>query len=107
VDWAEVHHDVCVLNGEGNVLGRRRIADSFADPEVGMKRVVSMPTVVVLPAPLGPSKPKILLVAAVRLNSSTARKSVPAYTLVRRAVRIMTSAVALTALGEDSIILKF
>ena len=30
VDWAEVHHDVCVLDGEGNVLGRRRIADSFA-----------------------------------------------------------------------------
>ena len=30
VDWAEAHHDVCVLDGEGNVLGRRRIADSFA-----------------------------------------------------------------------------
>ena len=30
VDWAEVHHDVWVLDGEGNVLGRRRIADSFA-----------------------------------------------------------------------------
>ncbi|MHB8380627.1 MAG: IS110 family RNA-guided transposase [Acidimicrobiales bacterium] len=30
VDWAEAHHDVCVLDGEGNVLGRRKIADSFA-----------------------------------------------------------------------------
>jgi hypothetical protein len=30
VDWAEAHHDVCVLDGEGIVLGRRRIADSFA-----------------------------------------------------------------------------
>lgn len=29
VDWAEAHHDVCVLDGEGSVLGRRRIADSF------------------------------------------------------------------------------
>ena len=29
VDWAEAHHDVCVLDGEGTVLGRRRIADSF------------------------------------------------------------------------------
>ena len=68
---------------------------------------MSMPAVVVLPAPLGPSKPKILPAAAVRLNSSIAGKSVPAYTLVRRAVRIMASAVALTVLGEDFIILKF
>jgi hypothetical protein len=30
VDWAEAHHDVCVLDGEGNVLGRRKIRDSFA-----------------------------------------------------------------------------
>ena len=30
VDWAEAHHDVCVLDGDGNVLGRRRVGDSFA-----------------------------------------------------------------------------
>jgi hypothetical protein len=30
VDWAEAHHDVCILDGEGKVLGRRKIADSFA-----------------------------------------------------------------------------
>jgi Transposase/Transposase IS116/IS110/IS902 family len=30
VDWAEVHHDVCVLSDEGRVLGRRRIADTLA-----------------------------------------------------------------------------
>jgi hypothetical protein len=29
VDWAEAHHDVCVLDGEGKVLGRKRIADSL------------------------------------------------------------------------------
>jgi Transposase/Transposase IS116/IS110/IS902 family len=27
VDWAEVHHDVCVLDGAGSVLGRRRVSD--------------------------------------------------------------------------------
>ena len=30
VDWAEAHHDVCVLNTEGKVLGRKRIADTLA-----------------------------------------------------------------------------
>ena len=27
VDWAEAHHDVCVLDGEGQVLGKRRITE--------------------------------------------------------------------------------
>ncbi|MHB2029216.1 MAG: IS110 family RNA-guided transposase [Acidimicrobiales bacterium] len=30
VDWAGAHHDVCVLNADGQLLGRRRIADSLA-----------------------------------------------------------------------------
>jgi len=30
VDWAEAHHDVCVLDSEGRVLGRRKIADTLA-----------------------------------------------------------------------------
>src|ERR1035437_281395 len=30
VDWAEAHHDVCVVDIEGRVLGRRRISDSLA-----------------------------------------------------------------------------
>ena len=28
VDWAEDHHDICVLDQTGDVLGKRRIADS-------------------------------------------------------------------------------
>jgi hypothetical protein len=30
VDWAEAHHDVCVLDAEGKVLGRMKVADTFA-----------------------------------------------------------------------------
>ena len=30
IDWAEEHHDVCVLDSEGRVLGRRRIPDTLA-----------------------------------------------------------------------------
>ena len=30
VDWAEVHHDVCVLGEEGQVLGKRRVAEGVA-----------------------------------------------------------------------------
>lgn len=30
IDWAEVHHDICLLNGDGRVLARRRIADGLS-----------------------------------------------------------------------------
>jgi len=30
VDWAEVHHDICVMDQDGAVLGRRRLPDSVA-----------------------------------------------------------------------------
>ena len=29
VDWAEAHHDVCVLDDEGTVLARKRVDDSL------------------------------------------------------------------------------
>jgi transposase len=29
IDWAEAHHDVCLLDAEGMVLGKRRIADGL------------------------------------------------------------------------------
>jgi hypothetical protein len=28
VDWAEDHHDVCVMDLQGHVLAKRRVADS-------------------------------------------------------------------------------
>src|SRR5580704_16146700 len=56
-----------------------------------MTRVVSMPAVVVLPAPLGPSRPKISPGWTLRLRASTALKSVPGYCLVRSTVRMMSS----------------
>jgi len=30
VDWAEAHHDVCVMDEEGTVLARKRVADSLS-----------------------------------------------------------------------------
>ena len=30
IDWAEDHHDVCVVDGDGQVLGRRRISDTLS-----------------------------------------------------------------------------
>src|ERR1019366_6802455 len=30
VDWAEAHHDVCVLDEGGDVLARKKIPDSLA-----------------------------------------------------------------------------
>jgi len=43
-----------------------------ACPEVGRTRVVRTPTVVVLPAPFGPSSPKTSPRRTVKLNPSTA-----------------------------------
>jgi hypothetical protein len=50
---------------------------TFAVPDVGTTLVVSIPAVVVFPAPFGPSSPKISPRRTVRLSESTARKSVP------------------------------
>ena len=30
VDWAEAHHDVCVMSEDGRVLEQRRVGDSVA-----------------------------------------------------------------------------
>ena len=30
IDWAEAHHDVAVMDGDGRVLGRRRIDTGVA-----------------------------------------------------------------------------
>jgi 2-keto-3-deoxy-galactonokinase len=30
VDWGEAHHDLCLLDQDGNVLAARRIADGLA-----------------------------------------------------------------------------
>jgi transposase len=30
IDWAEAHHDVCVMDAEGRVLGKARVADGVA-----------------------------------------------------------------------------
>ena len=30
VDWAEAHHDLCILDADGDLLAKRRIADSLA-----------------------------------------------------------------------------
>src|SRR5438270_3009718 len=62
-----------------------------ARPEVGMTMVVNIPPVVVLPAPLGPSRPKISPRRTSRLSWSTAGRSMPGYTLVRSDVRMTTS----------------
>src|SRR4051794_39602292 len=60
---------------------------TMARPPVGTTRVVSMPTVVVLPAPLGPSSPKISPSCTPRSRLSTALRP-PGYTLVRPSVVI-------------------
>src|SRR5262245_51908708 len=61
-----------------------------ARPLVGITRVVSMPAVVVFPAPLGPRRPKISPWCTSRSSSSTALRP-PGYTLVSCSVRITTS----------------
>src|SRR3954451_22738933 len=61
-----------------------------ARPLVGITRVVSIPAVVVFPAPFGPSSPKISPWCTSRSSSSTAFNP-PGYTLVSCSVRITTS----------------
>ena len=32
IDWSEDHHDVCVMNVEGRVLGKGRVPDGLQGP---------------------------------------------------------------------------
>ena len=64
---------------------------TWALPAVGTTRVVSIPAVVVLPAPFGPSSPKISPASMLRSRPSTALKSVPGYCLVRPSVRMIAA----------------
>jgi hypothetical protein len=61
-----------------------------AEPPVGMTRVVSIPTVVVLPAPLGPKSPKISPARTDSRRPSTARTPV-SYVFDSPSVRITAS----------------
>ncbi len=73
-----------------------------ARPPVGTTIVVSIPTVVVLPAPLGPSSPKISPLVSDRLRESTAFRP-PGYTFVSSSVRTTAAASAADALGVDAV----
>ena len=42
VDWAEDHHDVCVMAEDGTVLGKRRVPDSVAASAGSMRWWLSM-----------------------------------------------------------------
>src|SRR6478736_5964116 len=77
-----------------------------ARPDVGITRVVSMLAVVVLPAPFGPSSPKISPWNTVRFMPSTA-VTPPGYTFVRSVVWITSAApgvspLLLTTTSHDS-----
>ena len=99
VERVRLRDDADDLLGEGRVRDDVDPADR-GGAAVGMTRVVSMPTVVVLPAPFGPSSPKISPSRTVRSSPSTARTTAPRppKTLVSPTVRMTSS----DALGRDS-----
>ncbi|MGI0130076.1 MAG: IS110 family transposase, partial [Thermoplasmata archaeon] len=35
IDWAEAHHDVCLMDGSGTVLGKGRVGDGLE----GLRRI--------------------------------------------------------------------
>src|SRR3954447_23831308 len=74
-------------------LAMTSIPPTLADPLVGTTRVVSIPTVVVLPAPLGPRRPKISPRPTERSRPFTAA-ILPAKILVSPSVRMISAAPA-------------
>ena len=76
---------------------------THASPEVGITRVVSMPTVVVLPAPFGPSSPKTSPLCTERSSDSTTACTWPprpSNTLVSATVRMTPSSPPGRGLGS-------
>ena len=65
-----------------------------AVPVSGLASVVRIFTAVVLPAPFGPSSPKIVLSGTVKLSPSSARTP-PGYVLTRSSAAIASTVVLL------------
>ena len=81
VDDRVLEHDRAVGPGRDR-FGRDVVSVQRAEPDVGRTVVVSMPTVVDLPAPFGPSSPKTSPVATSKSIPFTA-STPPAQVLVR------------------------
>jgi transposase len=66
IDWAEAHHDVAIVDGDGQLVAKKRITD---DP-TGFAQLVELLTVagdsVDEPIPVAIETPRGLLVAALR-----------------------------------------
>ena len=66
IDWAETHHDVAIINNDGNLVAKKRIPD---DPE-GFSQLVEMLAEAgegaEAPVPVAIETPRGLLVAALR-----------------------------------------
>ena len=105
VEGVGLRHDADHLLGGGRAGATTSMPPTHASPDVGMTRVVSMPTVVVLPAPLGPSSPKISPLCTARSRSPTARTSPPrpSNILVSATVRMTPSSSAPAWLGTSEV----
>ena len=66
IDWAEGHHDIAVVDGDGRLVAKRRIKESPA----GLAELISMLAAAgddaVEPVPVAIETPRGLLVAALR-----------------------------------------
>jgi transposase len=66
IDWAESHHDVAVIDAEGQLLARRRITDDVAGFALLLEVLAEHGDTVQDPAPVAIETTRGLLVAALR-----------------------------------------
>ena len=97
VERVRLRDDADDLLGEGRVRDDVDPADRGRRRRSGSTRVVSIPTVVVLPAPFGPSSPKISPARTARSSPSTARtyRAPAPKTLVSPTVRMTSPSTSL------------
>ncbi|MGF6889538.1 transposase [Nocardia sp. GAS34] len=69
IDWAESHHDVAVIDGEGKVLGRKRISDDAAGFTELLNLLAESGDSAEQPIPIAIETDRGLLVAALRATN--------------------------------------
>lgn len=85
IDWAEQHHDVALVDGQGQLVAKRRISDDAEGFTALLEMLAEAGDSEEVPVPVAIETPRGLLVAALRATGRGV------YAINPRAARSLTS----------------
>jgi Transposase len=75
IDWAEAHHDVAIIEGDGQLVAKKRIADDPARLAELIEMLTAAGDCAPGPAPVAIETPRGLLIASLRARGGPCLRS--------------------------------